>query len=87
MRTQPSSCEISVKNGYGYSFAVKKVKSSPSPVSLGESAPGAIQSILCQEGSMEKERILLVEDHPVNRALIVKLLSDAYECVRQVESA
>lgn len=30
---------------------------------------------------MEKERILLVEDHPVNRALIVKLLSDTYEVV------
>ena len=30
---------------------------------------------------MEKERILLVEEHPVNRALIVKLLSDTYEVV------
>lgn len=30
---------------------------------------------------MKRERILLVEDHPVNRAVIIKILSDSYEVV------
>lgn len=30
---------------------------------------------------MKREQILLVEDHPVNRAVIIKILSDSYEVV------